>query len=162
VLPLTLWPAWRRAVRNDVLGRYSLSHDPCKAEKVWGEMYMTDSLKALLQRSAQRQAADAAAGGTAGAAIELPGAEEAAAALQGDVADGDVFRRRNLLYEWQTPPMVMHKIANPLHLHYLHWRVHHCKIPRDGILDPAAIVNAQASMPSVSALFALPALNRDK
>jgi hypothetical protein len=199
-------------VRNDVLGRYTLSHDPCKEETVWGTMFMSDSLKALLERSKKGQASEVAQAGDSGAdvtQIALPEAEEAAA-LDGGVSDrvnGDDggFRRletlqgagesddsegsaglggarqlpgdlaewlegtpglhgggsaRRLAGEWATRAMILHKIANPLHLHYLHWRLQHCAIPRADLLDPAAVANAQSSMPSVSALFALPTLGR--
>ena len=54
---------------------------------------------------------------------------------------------------WRTRPMVMHKVANPLHLHYLHWRLQHCAIPKVDLLTPEAVALAQSSMPSARVIF---------
>lgn len=54
---------------------------------------------------------------------------------------------------WRTRPMIMHKVANPLHLHYLHWRLQHCAIPKADLMTPEAIANAQSYMPSARVIF---------
>ena len=54
---------------------------------------------------------------------------------------------------WRTRPMVMHKVANPLHLHYLHWRLQHCAIPKADLLTPEAVALAQSSMPPARVIF---------
>lgn len=54
---------------------------------------------------------------------------------------------------WRTRPMVMHKVANPLHMYYLHWRLQHCAIPKQDLLTPEAIALAQGSMPSTRVIF---------
>ena len=54
---------------------------------------------------------------------------------------------------WRTRPMVLHKVANPLHLHYLHWRLTHCGIPPVDLLSPPALENALSWLPTVSDIF---------
>ena len=34
------------------------------------------------------------------------------------------------MQSWRSRPLILHKIADPLHMHYLHWRLLHCAIPR--------------------------------
>ena len=54
---------------------------------------------------------------------------------------------------WRSRPMVMHKVANPLHLYYLHWRLQHCAIPKADLLSPEAVALARSSMPSAREIF---------
>jgi hypothetical protein len=56
-------------------------------------------------------------------------------------------------YLWRTRPMVLHKVANPLHLYYLHWRLRHCAIPRKELLTPPALANSLNEIPSTKDIF---------
>ena len=42
-----------------------------------------------------------------------------------------------VLQSWRSRPLILHKIADPLHMHYLHWRLLHCAIPRHDLPGPA-------------------------
>jgi hypothetical protein len=53
---------------------------------------------------------------------------------------------------WRTRPMVMHKVAEALHLHYLHWRLQHCAIPAAELNSSAAVKSALRSMPPLRSL----------
>ena len=47
------------------------------------------------------------------------------------------------------------QVANPLHMHYLHWRLQHCDVPVQDLLQPAAVQHAAKHIPSVHDIFAV-------
>lgn len=53
----------------------------------------------------------------------------------------------------RTRPMVLHKVANPLHMHYLHWRLLHCSVPKKDLIGGAGEVLAQRDLPSLHEIF---------
>lgn len=54
---------------------------------------------------------------------------------------------------WRTRPMILHKVANPLHMHYLQWRLTHCGIPQSELLTESALDSAAAEIPAVQDIF---------
>jgi hypothetical protein len=54
---------------------------------------------------------------------------------------------------WRTRPMILHKVANPLHLYYLQWRLTHCSIPQADLLSDDAIASAASVIPSTADIF---------
>lgn len=80
------------------------------------------------------------------------GESRGSAVVYSDVLDA-TDDRGNAVSLWRTRPLVLHKVANPLHLHYLHWRLTHCGIPQIDLLSEAALSNALASLPTVSDIF---------
>ena len=53
----------------------------------------------------------------------------------------------------RTRPMIMHKVNNPRHVHFLHWRVQHCGIPPDELNDAAAVASAAEYLPSRTDMY---------
>ena len=47
---------------------------------------------------------------------------------------------------WYTRAIVMHKVAEPAHLHYLHWRLSRCAVPFEHLNSSAAVDSARASL----------------
>jgi hypothetical protein len=54
---------------------------------------------------------------------------------------------------WRTRPMIMHKVANPLHMHYLQWRLTHCGIPQADLMSEDALAYAASVLPSTADIF---------
>ena len=51
--------------------------------------------------------------------------------------------------------MVMHKVNNPRHMHFLHWRLQHCGVPADELMDSAAVASAAERIPSREDMYRL-------
>ena len=236
----------RRNARNEVLGRYSLSGDPCKPKKAESGIQMRESALEELRDAASRQQSEEAGeeaelstadqeadsgGGVdqdaeGGAArmlrtapqlqdtlqhsstvdavralcaaswargVQASGATAAEPALtmqQGVPSPGSLAHaarappfqrvpRRNssapgasrgdeIVYSdlleredaagarvatWRTRPMILHKVANPLHMYYLQWRLTHCGIPQRELLTARALESAAANIPNVQDIF---------
>eukprot|EP00892_Ulva_mutabilis_P006228 jgi/Ulvmu1/3978/UM182_0006.1 len=215
-----------KSVRSEVLGRYTMSNDPCRPQRVVREIHMHESIQELLERSAKVQSdevgqaldlsEDEAAQEAGGAGSEArkaagvaahafadwdnsvstgwrrtlsqPGAADdraahAARQLQaGQAAEGgeavsgvhqdldpavlEALNWRNLTLFAQTiaasdreggslrtRPMVLHKVANPLHMYYLHWRLQHCSIPKKDLIAAPGEALALRDLPSLHEIF---------
>lgn len=225
----------RTVPKSDILGRYTMSNDPCRPQRVVRDIHMHESIQGLLERSTKGQSdevghaldfsedsgiqeaaashkggggvlswgvslggwrrrlfghgkLDAAADemGTSGsmhgrglAAEEDAGTwdadadAEADAGLEAgnkeldpgiaealnwqnltlfsrDIAAFDVLGEAGSL---RTRPMLLHKVANPLHMYYMHWRLRHCRVPkRDLIFGPGEEL-ALRDLPSLHDIF---------
>ena len=43
--------------------------------------------------------------------------------------------------------MVLHKISNPRHMHFFHWRLAHCHLPLARLNSTAAVASQEAAIP---------------
>ena len=61
----------------------------------------------------------------------------------------------------RTRPMLLHKVANPLHMHYLHWRLQHCRVPKQDLLFGPGEQLALRDLPSVHDIFRVSPRKKD-
>ena len=49
--------------------------------------------------------------------------------------------------------MIMHKVNNPRHVHFLHWRLRHCGVPNDELMHARAVASAAAAIPAEEGMY---------
>lgn len=101
--------------------------------------------------------------------VEEEGAEAGQAALQGldpgivealNWANLTLFARELAAFDHlgeggalRTRPMLLHKVANPLHMYYLHWRLQHCRVPKHDLIGGAGEQLALRDLPTLHEIF---------